>query len=81
MDRIVKKERLSIPVAAFQFWEQQDFKDMLNEIMDKSNFVYSVLEKKHFKSIVFLNINTRPLYLLIINNTMNNFASKIEESV
>ena len=35
IDRI-EKERLSIPVAAFQFWEQQDFNKMLNEIMDKS---------------------------------------------
>ena len=30
MDRI-EKERLNIPIAAFQFWEQQDFKAKLNE--------------------------------------------------
>jgi hypothetical protein len=29
---------LSIPVAAFQFWEQQNFREMLNGIMDKSAF-------------------------------------------
>ena len=37
MDRI-EKERLNISVAAFQFWEQQDFKAMLTEIIDKSAF-------------------------------------------
>ena len=37
MDRIEKK-MLSIPVTAFQFWEQQDFKEMLNERMDTSVF-------------------------------------------
>ena len=33
-----EKERLNIPVAAFQFLEQQDFKAFLNETMDKSVF-------------------------------------------
>ena len=37
IDRI-EKERLTIPVAAFQFWEQNDFRKVLNEIMDKSAF-------------------------------------------
>jgi hypothetical protein len=27
MERI-EKERLNIPVAAFRFWEQQDFKEL-----------------------------------------------------
>ena len=36
-DRI-EQERLSIPGTAFQFWQQQDFKEMLNKIMDKSAF-------------------------------------------
>ena len=35
MERI-EKERLNIPVTAFQFWEQQDFKAMLKELIDKS---------------------------------------------
>ena len=35
MERI-KKERFNIPVAAFQFWEQQDFKAILKEKIDKS---------------------------------------------
>ena len=37
MERI-KKERLNTPVAAFCFWEQQGFKELLNEVMDKSAF-------------------------------------------
>ena len=37
MDRI-EKERLNIPVAGFKLWEQQDFNEMLNEIIDKSEF-------------------------------------------
>ena len=46
MDRI-EKERLNIPVAAFQFWEQQDFKAMLTEIINKSAF----LKKKKCKEL------------------------------
>ena len=44
----IEKERLSIPVAAFQFWEQNDFRKMLNEIMDKSAFYgFNVKKKNH----------------------------------
>ena len=44
----IEKERLNIPVAAFQFWEQQDFKALLKETMDKSAF-YDVLESRRRK--------------------------------
>ena len=37
MERI-EKERVNIPIAAFRFWEQQDFKELINEVMDKSAF-------------------------------------------
>ena len=47
-DRI-ENERLRIPVAAFQFWEQQDFKEMLNEIMDKSTLYKSTKKRKKLK--------------------------------
>ena len=35
MERM-EAERIYIPTAAFKFWEQQDFKELLNEVMDKS---------------------------------------------
>ena len=35
---IIENKRKNIPVAAFRFWEQQDFKEFLNELMDKSVF-------------------------------------------
>ena len=60
MERI-ENERLNIPVAAFQFWEQQDFKAVLKETMDKSAFYKfnpgeqkskeSILEKKKCKEL------------------------------
>ena len=34
----IEKDRLSILVAAFQFWDQQHLREMLNGIMDKSSF-------------------------------------------
>ena len=45
----IEKERLSIPVSAFQFWEQNDFRKMLNEIMDKSAFYGSIMQKKNHR--------------------------------
>ena len=48
MERI-EKERLNIPVAAFRFWEQQDFKELLNEVMDKSVFSILARKKKKYK--------------------------------
>ena len=35
----IEKERINIPVAAFRFWERQDFKELLNEVLDKSAFL------------------------------------------
>ena len=53
MNRI-EKERLSIPVAAFQVCEQQDFKEILNEIMDKSAFYrFNPGEEKNTRNRVF----------------------------
>jgi len=71
-DRI-EKERLSIPIGAFQFWKQKEFKEMLNEVMDKSTFdkfcheeeesqgiAYMLLEMfKIRRTISVLNANTR----------------------
>ena len=37
MERM-KKERLKIPIEAFRFCEQQHFKELLIEVMDKSAF-------------------------------------------
>ena len=34
----IDKERMYMPVTAFQFWEQNDFKALLNETMDKMAF-------------------------------------------
>ena len=55
MDRI-EKERLSIPVAAFQFWEQKDFKEMLNEIMDTSAFYKLSPREEKTQGIAYLLI-------------------------
>ena len=37
MERI-EAERIYTPTAAFKFWERQDFKELLIEVMDKSAF-------------------------------------------
>ena len=43
----VEKEIIYTPIAAFKFWEQQDFKELLNEVMDKSSFFkFSLKEEK-----------------------------------
>ena len=52
-DRI-EQERLSIPVAAFQFWEQKDFSEMLKEIMDKSAFYKFCHEVEKSQGIAYL---------------------------
>ena len=44
MERI-ETERIYTPTAAFKFWEQQDFKELLNEVMDKSVFFLSSNQK------------------------------------
>ena len=55
MDRI-EKERLHIPVEAFQFWEQKDFNTMLKEIMDKSAFYKFKPEEERMQGIAYLLI-------------------------
>ena len=45
----IEKERLNMPVEAFRFWEQQDFKELLNEVMDKSVFSILARKKKKYK--------------------------------
>jgi hypothetical protein len=50
MERI-EKERLNIRVAAFRFWEQQDFKELLNEEIDKSAFFKFSPEEEKMQEI------------------------------
>ena len=50
----IKKERLNTPVAAFRFWEQQDFKELLNEVMDKSAFCKFCPEEEKMQEISYL---------------------------
>ena len=52
IDRI-EKERLSIPVEAFQFWEQKDFGEMLKEVMDKSAFYKFCHEEETNQGIAY----------------------------
>ena len=52
----IAKERLSIPVAAFQFWEQQDFKALLKEPMDKSAFYKFNPEEQNMQVIAYILI-------------------------
>ena len=53
IDRI-EKERLSIPVEAFQFWEQKDFGEMVKEVMDKSVFYKFCHEEERSQGIAYL---------------------------
>ena len=53
MERM-EKERLKIPVEAFQFWEQQDFKELLMEVMDKSAFFKFSPEEEKMQGIGYL---------------------------
>ena len=53
MERI-EKERLNIPTAAFRFWEQQDFKELLKEAMDKSAFFKFSPEEDKVQGIGYL---------------------------
>jgi len=50
----IEKERLYIPVAAFRFWEQQDFKELLNEVMDKSAFYKFCPKEEKTQGISYL---------------------------
>ena len=51
MERI-EKERFNIPIAAFRFWEQRDFKELLTEVMDKSAFFKFSPEEEKCKELV-----------------------------
>ena len=50
----LEKEKLSIPVSAFQFWEQKDFKEMLNEVMDKSALYKFCHEEEESQGIAYM---------------------------
>ena len=50
----IEAERIYIPIAAFKFWEQQDFKELLNEVMDKSAFYKFKPEEEKMQGIGFL---------------------------
>ena len=51
MERI-EKERLNIPVEAFRFWEQRDFKELLTEVMTNLCSSNSAQKKKKNKESV-----------------------------
>jgi len=51
MERI-EAERIYTPIAAFKFWEQHDFKELLNEAMDKSAFFKFKPEEERCKGSV-----------------------------
>ena len=53
MERI-EAERIYTPIAAFKFWEQQDFKELLNEVMDKSAFYKFCPEEEKTQGISYL---------------------------
>ena len=53
MKRIVN-ERMYIPVEAFRFWEQKDFKELLTEVMDKSAFFKINPEEEKDQGIAYL---------------------------
>ena len=50
----MEQERLKIPVEAFRFWERRDFKDLLNEVMDKSAFFKFSPEEEKMQGISHL---------------------------
>ena len=50
--RKIEKERLNIPVAAFQLWEQQDFKTLLKEQWINLGSINLILEKEKHKELL-----------------------------
>ena len=52
----IEKERLNIPVAAFRFWEQKEFKELLHETTDKSALYKFKPEEEKMQGIVYLLI-------------------------
>ena len=53
MERM-EAERIYTPTAAFKFWEQQDFKELLNEVMDKSAIFKFKPEEEKMQGIGYL---------------------------
>ena len=47
----IEKERLNIPVAAFRFWEQKEFKELLHETTDKSALYKFKPEEEKMQSL------------------------------
>ena len=50
----IENERMYIPVEAFRFWEQRDFKELLTEVMDKSAFFKINPEEEKYQGIACL---------------------------
>ena len=50
----IEHERMYIPVEAFRFWEQKDFKELLTEVMDKSAFFKINPEEEKDQGIAYL---------------------------
>jgi len=50
----IEHERMYIPVEAFRFWEQKDFKELLAEVMDKSAFFKINPEEEKDQGIAYL---------------------------
>ena len=53
MERI-EVERMYTPTAAFKFWKQQDFKELVNKVMDKSAFYKFKPEEEKMQGIGYL---------------------------
>ena len=67
---------MSIAVAAFQFWEHQDFRELLNEIMDKSVFYKFSTGEEKTQGIVYLLIEMFKIRRSI--NTLNIHPEKAD---
>ena len=50
----IENERMYIPVEAFRFWEQKDFKELLMEVIDNSAFFKSNPEEEKEQGIAYL---------------------------
>ena len=57
---IIEMERYKIPIEALQFWEQQDFKELLTEVIDTSRFFkFSPEEEKICSRKLQVNSSTK----------------------
>ena len=68
MERI-EKEILNIPITAFRFWEQRDFKELLTEVMDKSAFFKFSPEEEKEQGIGYIHLKMFKIRRKI--NTLN----------